>query len=294
MSPISSLFSKSNDLRYSLASDDDETSGSESHSFLPEKAHIHPRSSSTWYLVIPWIVLTVAFACLSLYLYVTTRPSYLGKFETGWKTDFGPARQHISTEQVVFTGSPAFDLDLNYYVPHPDPIKYVGDPSPDIDNAWEELTWGRYILITEEEARSSLADQFGDIQQFWSPKRGGYIGGLDMFHTLHCLNRLRKELNPEYYPMTPHPNHKIHQSHCIEQIRQYIMCAGDMSLTPTRYNPSLGRSYIESDVKHTCRNFGALRQFLSDRFNGSKAVPPICPEDKTFPEEGSRSCVITD
>jgi hypothetical protein len=34
---------------------------------------------------------------------------------------------------------------------------------------------------------SALADTFGDVEQFWSPKRGGYIGGFDMFHTLHCL-----------------------------------------------------------------------------------------------------------
>jgi len=69
------------------------------------------------------------------------------------------------------------------------------------------------------------------------------------------------------------------------------MCSGDMSLTPTRYNPTRKGSYIDSDVNHTCRNFGLLRDFLSERFNGSKAVPPICPGDKAFPEEGSRSCV---
>lgn len=117
-----------------------------------------------------------------------------------------PARKHISIEEVRFTGSPAFDLDNNYFVPHPDPIQYVGEPSPEIDRAWEKLTWGtiarsktidqnanralgRYILITKEEAVATLADTFGDVEQFWSPKRGGYIGGFDMFHTLHCLVR---------------------------------------------------------------------------------------------------------
>lgn len=70
------------------------------------------------------------------------------------------------------------------------------------------------------------------------------------------------------------------------------MCAGDMSLTPTRYHPTRKASYIDSDVKHTCRAFAPLREFLSERFNGSKAVPPICPEDKTFPEHGSTSCIM--
>lgn len=53
-----------------------------------------------------------------------------------------PARQYVSTEQVKFTGSPAFDDDLNYIVPHPDSITYVGEPSPEIDMAWEELSDG--------------------------------------------------------------------------------------------------------------------------------------------------------
>lgn len=29
-----------------------------------------------------------------------------------------------------------------YYVPHPASINYTADPSPELDKAWEELTWG--------------------------------------------------------------------------------------------------------------------------------------------------------
>jgi hypothetical protein len=36
---------------------------------------------------------------------------------------------------------------------------------------------GRYILISEEEAKETLIEPFGDISQFWSPRRGGYVGG---------------------------------------------------------------------------------------------------------------------
>lgn len=294
MSSITSIFSRSNAQRYSLTGDDDETLDGEAQSFLPEKRRAIPNSTSSWRLIGLWILSTALFTSLAVYLDRRAVTSRLGTYEKGWKTDFEPARQYISTEQVRFTGSPAFDLENNYFVPNPDPITYVGDPSPEVDRAWDELTWGRYILITRDEAVAALTDTFGDVEQFWSPKRGGYIAGVDMFHTLHCLNRLREDLYPDYYPMNPHPNHKLHQSHCIEQIRQYIMCAGDMSLTPTRYNPTRKGSYIDSDVKHTCRNFGPLREFLSERFNGSKAVPPICPEDKTFPEQGSRSCVISE
>jgi hypothetical protein len=49
-------------------------------------------------------------------------------------------------------------------VPHPDPITYVGDPSPEIDRAWEELTWGMHsytfsnldVLIQRQDGTFSL------------------------------------------------------------------------------------------------------------------------------------------
>lgn len=136
-----------------------------------------------------------------------------------------------------------------------------------------------------------------------------------MFHTLHCLNRIRERFYPEYYVQEDHYVHRVHHRkhfsnkslfikiknitwcwhwdlvHCIEQIRQYIMCAGDMTPTPTIYNEARKHSYIDSDVTHTCRNFGQLRDWLSQRYNGSLAVQPICP-GATKPEEGSTSCVL--
>lgn len=79
--------------------------------------------------------------------------------------------------------------------------------------------------------------------------------------------------------------------HCFEQIRQYIMCSGDMTPIPTKYNHGRKHSYVDSDVPHTCRNFNVLREWLSARYNGSLAVQPICP-GATKPEEGSTSCVL--
>lgn len=69
------------------------------------------------------------------------------------------------------------------------------------------------------------------------------------------------------------------------------MCSGDMTPIPTKFNPTLKHSYVDSDVPHTCRNFGILREWLSARYNGSLAVQPICP-GATKPEEGSTSCVL--
>ncbi|KAK3956143.1 hypothetical protein QBC32DRAFT_367251 [Pseudoneurospora amorphoporcata] len=145
------------------------------------------------------------------------------------------AKQHIQAAQIRFTGSPSFHSD-----PNPDPVLYVGNPTlhPEIDWNWDNLIYGRYVLIAKEEEITSWPD----------------VAGFDVFHTLHCLNNIRKELNPQFYPPKTSHHHRrssspetarLHQDHGIEQIRQYIMCSGDMTPIPTKYYPSLGRNYVD-------------------------------------------------
>ena len=52
----------------------------------------------------------------------------------------GPSKSAIEVEQVIFNGSPSFTEDGRIFIPNPGPVKYVGDPSPEIDEAWEYLT----------------------------------------------------------------------------------------------------------------------------------------------------------
>jgi len=52
-----------------------------------------------------------------------------------------------------------------------------------------------------------------------------------------------------------------------------LMCSGDMTLVPTEWTDVLGRSYVQSDVPHTCRNWSKLRAFVDARFGGPEEVP---------------------
>jgi hypothetical protein len=71
--------------------------------------------------------------------------------------------------------------------------------------------------------------------------------------------------------------------HCIEQLRQYVMCSGDLTPIPTRYVPALRRNYVDSDFPpHTCRNFDKIHQWIMERAHGSLAV---LPHFRGFPNE---------
>ena len=143
--------------------------------------------------------------------------------------------------------------------------------------------------MTAEEAQSALGP---DYRSYYSPIHSTYLIGLDVFHTLHCVNELRKAFAPEYYG----PMMQLHREHCLEQstdvffsevqtyvrhadndlVRQYVMCAGDITPVPTRFFPGLkdphdtegkvGGDYVASDVVHTCRDFDMLRSWLTSRY----------------------------
>jgi hypothetical protein len=61
------------------------------------------------------------------------------------------ARAHIEVEEKRFTGGPAIDDQGSIYIPHPAPMKYVGNPyeHPEIDDNWERATWGKYTMFRQ-------------------------------------------------------------------------------------------------------------------------------------------------
>ncbi|KAI3331282.1 hypothetical protein F4824DRAFT_298728 [Ustulina deusta] len=195
---------------------------------------------------------------------------YLGAFASGYSSGFGPARIAASVNQRTFTGSPRFDEKKGEYIPPESPSwKYIGS-GPEVDLAWEELVKNRYFLLTDQEAKEAWGDSY---TEFWNSNRGGYLGGLDMFHTLHCLDHIRKSFYPNEYVLDG-IHGEMHQLHCVDHLRQMIQCNADMTIIPTRWYEAINQNYIDSDMTHTCRDFTKVREWVSSRYNRQLAVEP--------------------
>jgi hypothetical protein len=135
---------------------------------------------------------------------------------------------------------------------------------------------GRYFELTEDEARKAWGP---DYKQFKEHGDGGYVAGLDVLHLLHCLNFIRQEFTPERYKNTRHAHHAnvdpvLHRDHCIDAIRQSLMCHADLTPIPSRWFEGLGQSYIDTNRPHVCRNWSKIRSWATERYNGSTSVPP--------------------
>ncbi|KAG5637898.1 hypothetical protein H0H81_002783 [Sphagnurus paluster] len=137
------------------------------------------------------------------------------------------------------------------------PDVYSGSPSDEVDQAWSDLYNFGISEITEDQAQR-LVNATKEV----NPGKKDYIIGIDVFHQLHCLNFIRKSLYPDYYKTdnaTETPRQReIHLSHCVNSIRQSLMCSADISTIvfkePAGKNPQF-------DILHSCRKFDKIKEW---------------------------------
>ncbi|CAE7215985.1 hypothetical protein CFE70_009978 [Pyrenophora teres f. teres 0-1] len=230
----------------------------------------HSLSPATSYL--GWILATIFAFTTSFLLF---RPLLVtghndiasaGPFSTGFPTEFNPIKPYIKEKPTMFYGGPRwYNNGTSYRVQNPSQPIYVGPPNDDMDKAWDELLKNRYFTVTEEEAETT----FGKPHGVYNHTNGlGYLVGLDVLHTLHCVNEVRKALDKDHYfnkkTKKAYPE-RDHRDHCLDQIRQQLMCHADLTPIPVIWYSGYGRSFVQSDVVHTCRDWDAIKEFVASR-----------------------------
>ncbi|EUC33449.1 hypothetical protein COCCADRAFT_36732 [Bipolaris zeicola 26-R-13] len=203
-------------------------------------------------------ILAGNFACSteSLFLILLKTPRYDishpgSSFSPGFETEFPPAKSSIQEQPTMFYGGPRwYDNGTGYRINNPNEPTY--------------LPKGRYFVVTEEEAEEA----FGKSHGLYYHEHLGYMVGLDVFHALSCVEQLRRALDREHY-YNRETNERYpergHRDHCIDHIRQQLMCHADLTPIPVIWYQWYGRSFVQSDVMHTCRNWNAIHEFVSTR-----------------------------
>lgn len=217
---------------------------------------------------------TFVTCVLVIYLFSTLgygQSQFYGQntYGNGYETEFSASRQAISIKKIKFTGGLYFDYNGTLHASsNPEEPIYVGPPSKEIDDAWETLIHDRYVAVTPEQAR----EVGGNI--YFMPENGIYRAGMDVLHTLHCLNLLRMTQDFEHYlekgDIEKGPNRRMHIDHCINHLRQIVQCHGDMTPLPViwvdiKNHAHGGRTIPDFDQVHTCRDFTALREWSTEQ-----------------------------
>ncbi|KAL6903859.1 hypothetical protein GGI43DRAFT_381569 [Trichoderma evansii] len=183
-------------------------------------------------------------------------------FAKGYETDLEPLRSVIKVQKMRFKGTLVFDDNGTLVSTHdryPEGVQYVGEPSKNIDRAWRALLEADGVDLEGSEAETIRGKT---IQK----PSGHWLVGVDGFHQIHCLNMLRKGLRPDYYTVRdPEPIYSTHLNHCLDYLRQSIMCNIDLTPLPIYWDERQNRPMADMEVEHTCRDFQAVKNWVTQR-----------------------------
>ncbi|KAI5463886.1 hypothetical protein BGZ63DRAFT_442626 [Mariannaea sp. PMI_226] len=251
----------------------------------PEKGASKRESTSPrfifWTLLPSAISITLFFALLFVLLRDQPAVGARTGYGSGFVTDFAPITPSIKIEQRRFTGSIEFnEITGEPYLSENSAFQvFVGQPRPEIDAAWHSVLDGYHIYATPAEQATIDDGDFDGTKKSWHQESNGlYQDGIAMFHTLHCVNMIRMYIDYEYYKDIFEKKEmldmRVHIEHCLDYIRQSIMCCGDLTPVPVRWHNASKHSRVYSDtgLTHTCRAFAPIRELVTGRHNGSKAV----------------------
>ncbi|PIG85364.1 hypothetical protein AARAC_002816 [Aspergillus arachidicola] len=212
-----------------------------------------------------------------------------------WKATsyYAPILERFDLPRVVLT------TNGSLYDSEPSSIMRIpqGDEA---DAEWSRISSGVFpILISAEEVRKlgkdpalavRVPDEFG-----YGPD--AYLAQTEVFHLLHCLDMLRKEISYEhyYYPEfgnNPDAQHTAHITHCIDILAQYLKCQGSTDVILFNWVGGWDQPFPDFMNKHVCRDFEALLAYVNENslatevFQKMKEPPegyPVQPDPSIAP-----------
>ncbi|KAK3313319.1 hypothetical protein B0H66DRAFT_483595 [Apodospora peruviana] len=176
---------------------------------------------------------------------------------------FSPALEAIEYKEVVFHN--------NF---REDRTPWQGPPDDEVDKAWRDIYVGIGVIKIPKVDAERLPNSTLPIPG----EEDGYITGLEVYHQLHRLDLIRKSMYPDRYGgdkgMSPAKKkiYWIHLEHCIDNLRQTIMCYSDISTIPWKFHERVQAEFPDAHTTHVCRDFDKLTDVMLD-------------PDRHFPQE---------
>lgn len=244
-----------------------DTEEEDDESQTPQSLQPSPRATAITKLQIFLVSLHLCIFIGTVSLYAASRnsPTHLNENQRAQSDPnpmFSPAQEAIQYERAVLFG-PLKDLDATLY---------SGAPNDQKNAAWEKL-----LAVGIVDIDSATAARLEDPSMELKDRPGHVKVGLDVFHQLHCLYNLRKMVYPEYPwetygESTEHGLHQ-HTDHCIEYLRQTIMCNSNVNTISWRWNATAETAQPDVRISQSCRDFSKIYDWAASHAAGGKALP---------------------
>lgn len=169
----------------------------------------------------------------------------------------------IRFDNIQFNGS---------LYPGSDPSWSRLPPGLEADAAWEVFEKMRSFVITKQDIvrlgkDPEIAAKYPN--DYWGLGNDAYIGQLDVFHQIHCLNELRSMAFADYGMEIPIKKpHKalwwIHLRHCTDMLLQNIMCHADADIITYQWMDTQKFPFPDFSINRKCRNFHDLLRWRDE------------------------------
>ncbi|PQE27647.1 Tat pathway signal sequence protein [Rutstroemia sp. NJR-2017a BBW] len=139
---------------------------------------------------------------------------------------------------------------------------WSGAPTNETDHAWKSLVeddMGAFSISAKLFQQVNPSLETGVRVPNESDDK--YVATFDVVHKLHCLNLIRQSFYPDRYPdyqgFHGHTSEEVqaHREHCIEQIRQSLMCSGDLSILTYNWVKEERMPKPNFRTVHACQNW---------------------------------------
>ena len=149
-----------------------------------------------------------------------------------------------------------------------DPVPFSRQaPSPSVDAAWDRISTRNPIVIGRSDVLALGKDP--DNAARWPASFGAdkYVGKIDVFHQIHCLNMLRQSLrwNFDYYYAAEFPPgksvdtfHTSHVDHCVSILLENLMCTANVDIYTHFWMDAQVHAFPDFNINHKCRDFDAV------------------------------------
>ncbi|KAM3426918.1 hypothetical protein MY4824_009745 [Beauveria thailandica] len=143
-------------------------------------------------------------------------------------------------------------------VQHGDITPFIGGWNNATNAAWASILDAGLIKLTPEQAGKlpyETARNPGDSST--------YVGILEVFHELHCLNYIRRGYyNAEQRDLFPEPGKLLtHADHCFDYLRQNLMCWSDTTIAPISWSVPRKEYIPQYDPIKECANFDTIHRW---------------------------------
>ncbi|KAF7186989.1 hypothetical protein HII31_11598 [Pseudocercospora fuligena] len=146
--------------------------------------------------------------------------------------------------------------------------------NPDTEAAWDQFEHIRTLPLTSSQIQRmgkdpSTVAKFEDA--VWNLGDNAYVGALDFFHQVHCLNLLRNAafFNHPATMVTKHGKQDklywVHLQHCTDMLMQHLLCTADTGMITYQWKEDNAHPFPDFTVNRECKNWHQLAAYRDEK-----------------------------